>query len=965
MISRTRRIGPMCFVLLTARGTVHSAEEPAKLPKVPVARPVAREVTDHEDFTGRTEASTLVNLRARVTGYLTKTSFKEGDRVKEGDVLFELDPRPYQAQLDQALSQVELKKATLKLANATLARDQAAAKAARGSVSQQQLDQDQAAVDEALAWVKAAEAGAEVCKLNLSFCKVTAPVSGQIGRRLVDPGNLVQQDQTLLATLVVQDPMYVYFDIDERTFLRLRRWMRDSKVEAGKLPVDVGLSVEKGFSHHGELDLAANSVDPETGTIRIRTVLANKDGLLAPGMFVRVRLALGAPHKVLLISDRAVASDQGLKFVYVLDADNTVRYRRVTVGPLQPDGLRVISDGLKPDDHVVFGRLAALRPGMVVRPEGGDMPAPKGTQPPEEPPSARGQPGPGILVETTYAGASAQLVSDSVRSPIERQVSGLEKIRYMRSRCTSDGRYALDVTFGLGVDAWRAQVQVQNRVALALPQVPTAVQDAGITVRRGTSGALMVVNLFSPDGRRDSVYLGNYASIWMRDELARLAGVSEVALLGTSDYAMRIRLDPDRLAARNLNTLDVVRVLREEKRDGDVWPERLMDLVVKAGDQGRVRLRDVANAGLGAGPSRSKAFLDGRPVATLVVHMTGEVAPRKMRAAVRELLTEIRARLPEGLDLDVTFDFTANLETPERPANPDYLLLDLDVPAGAAESTVQVQQRGDALVRQIPGVQHVLALSENPFDLFGGRPCLLVLLSPAELGKTGRKEIIQTIRAKLGAVEDVTARLRDLSVAGCFPRCGYPLDLALDGPDAARVREWASQLAGRLAESKKLTDVWANPDSVPRPGRTLDVNRETAAARGVALADIFNTIDVYTGALTVKHLNAFGRTLRVEVQAHDRSGDWAANLGKLKVRNATGQMVPLASFVTVRDVEMPLALDFLDLRPMVEITASPGPGVSAEAGQKLCTTLADEVRKELGLTAEYRLTWLQGVPRGT
>jgi multidrug efflux system membrane fusion protein len=925
---------------------------------------VVREVTDYEDFTGRAEASTRVDLRPRVTGYLTAVLFEEGDLVKKGHVLFDLDARPYQAQLDQALSQVALHKATLQLARATLARAQALAKAAPGSVSLQQLDMDQAAVEEATAKVKAAEASAEVCKLNLSFCKVTAPIAGRIGLRRVDVGNLVSQDQTLLAVLVTEDPIYVYFDIDERTFLRLRRSIPEGKAEAGKLPIAIGLATEEGFPHRGVLDFAANHVDPETGTIRLRAVLANKDRLLAPGLFVRVRLALGAPYKALLIGDRAIGSDQGVKFVYVVDAEDKVRYRRVTTGPLQSDGLRVIAEGLKPDDRVVIGRLAGLRSGMTVRPVQREMPAPKPPSPTEEPPSARGQAGSGILVEATYAGASAQVVSDSVRSPIEQQVSGLEKIRYMRSRCTNDGRYALDVTFAPGVDPWRAQVEVQNRVALAEPVLPREVQEAGVNVRRGTSGVLLMVTLSSPDGRYDSLYLGNYARIQIKDELSRLAGVADVALLGSSDSGLRIWLDPDRLAARNLNAGDVVGVLRKDKRDGDAGPEKLGDLVVKADDQGRmVYLRDVARIELGAGVPWSEALLDGKPVVALVVYLTGEAAPPKVRDALQERLAEIRARMPVGLDLDVPFDFTANLEARARPAAPGYLLVDLDLPAGSAERTGQALARGETLLRQVPGVEHVLALSENPFDRFGGRPCLLVQLSPAERRKASR-EVIRRIRTRLGVLEEVTARVRDLSEPGCLPRGGYAIDLALSGPDVVQVTEWARKLAERLGQGKQLTDVWMNPDSVPRPGRFVDVHRDLAAARGVAVADIFSTMEVYAGAVPVQHFNRFGRTWRVEVRAAAGSGDWAKELGRLKVRNARGQMVPLAALVTVREVESPLALDFLDLWPMVEITANPEAGVSVEAGQKLCAKLADEVREELGLAANYRLTWLQGVPRG-
>ena len=953
-----RWLGPTCFVLL-AVGTARSADEPAKVPDVTVARPVAREVTDYEDFTGRTEASKHVELRARVTGYLTKVSFKEGDQVKEGAVLFEIDPRPYQALLDQALSQVEVSKAALKLARATLARDQAAAKATPGSVGQQQLNRDEAAVEEAQAQVAVSEAATTLHKLNLSFCKVTAPVSGQIGRYQVDPGNLVRADETVLAPLVVQSPMYAYFDIDERTFIRMRRRAKADKVEFDKLPVAIGLADEEGFSHHGVLSFTNIEVTPDTGTVRVQTTLANKDKVLVPGMFVRVRLALSAPYKALLVSDRALTLDQGAKYVHIVDAENKVRYLRVTTGQLEPDGMRVITRGLEPGDRVVTGRLAGLRSGMTVKPQEAAAPAPKAPEKSEAPPSVRGQSGRGVLVEATYPGAGAQVVSDSVRAPIEQQVSGLEKIRYMRSRCTQDGKYALDINFVPGTDRWQAQVMVQNRTGLAAPQLPTVVQEAGITVGTGTSGALLIVDLVSSKGQYDKDFLGLFAKVRLTDELARARGVGKVALFGGGDFGLHIGIDPDRLAALNLNTEDVAHVLRKENRHAGMDQEKLKDLVVKVDGSGRrIRLRDVARVDFSTGRPQGEALRDGQPAAALVVHLTGEIAPRGVRATLQERLDELRDRLPEGIALDVTFDFTANHEPLDQKTPPEYLLFDLDVPGASVEDTERVLERSEALLRRVPGVQNVLALSANPFDLFGGRPCLLARLSPAEPRKAPREEIIKTARARLGALTEATVRVRDLSVPGCFPRCGYPIDLVLNGPDPAEVRNWADQLAERLRQSKKFTDVWANPDSVPRPVRVVEVNREFAAVRGVPLADIFGTIDAYSGAVPVNHFNRYGLMWPVEIQTQARPGDWAAGLSKLKVRNAKGLMVPLASVVTVRETEAPAALDFFNLLPMVEISANPESGVSVEAARKACTALADELRKELGLSTNYRMTWL-------
>lgn len=293
MSTRSCPVWVLGLIPLLLCGTAPAADK--DVPEVAVSRPLVREITDHAYFTGRTETAARVELRALATGYLTAVHFQDGDTVKQGDLLFEIDLRPYQAQLNQALAQIDLHKATLEAARATLARSQALARVGQGNVSQQQLDQAQATVAEAAARLKVAEASAELAKLNLSFCKVAAPTSGQIGQRRVVPGDLVQQDQTSLAVLVSGEPLHVHFQCDERTFLRLRRALLASKEQPGKLPVAVGLADEEGFSHPGHLDFTDNRVDPETGSIYLRASLARKDRLLVPGLFVRVRLALGAP----------------------------------------------------------------------------------------------------------------------------------------------------------------------------------------------------------------------------------------------------------------------------------------------------------------------------------------------------------------------------------------------------------------------------------------------------------------------------------------------------------------------------------------------------------------------------------------------------------------------------------------------------------------------------------------------
>jgi multidrug efflux system membrane fusion protein len=375
-----------CVCLIAAAAAVGCAgrapQAPtAESPAVPVSKPVSRQVTEYVDFTGRTDAVEAVDVRARVTGYLVRMPFQEGKEVKKGDLLFEIDPRPYQAQLDQALAQVKLNQASLELAQATLARDRKIASEVSGGVSQQQLDQDKATVEEARARVAAYKASTEVYKLNLSFTKVTSPIDGQVSRFFLTRGNLVMQDQTLLTTVVSLDPVYAYFDVDEATLLRVRRAINEGKIkrpQEGQVRVFMGLQGEDGFPHEGRLNFVNNQVNPTTGSLTVRAVFPNpkpEDGarLISPGMFVRIHLPIGQPHPALLVIDRAIASDQGLKYVYVIGADDKAEYRRVTTGPLQPDGLRVV-EGVKPDEWVAVGALQQIRPHLEVRPDRVPMP---------------------------------------------------------------------------------------------------------------------------------------------------------------------------------------------------------------------------------------------------------------------------------------------------------------------------------------------------------------------------------------------------------------------------------------------------------------------------------------------------------------------------------------------------------------------------------------------------------------
>jgi membrane fusion protein, multidrug efflux system len=362
------------------------AEAPAQLapsqpPAVPVSKPLQQQVTDYVDFTGRTDAVQAVNVVARVTGYLVQMPFKEGSEVKKDQLLFEIDPRPYQDQLSLGEAQLATYTAQQQLADANFVR---ATKLIKDkTISEQEFEQYKSTKEQTAAQIQSAQANIAIYKLNLEFTRVTSPIDGRVSRYYLTLGNLVNQDQTLLTTVVSQDPMYAYFDTDEPTLLRVRRAVAQGKVKpavANKNPVLMGLQDEEGFPHAGTMDFVNNQVNPTTGSITVRGIFPNpllsQGGvrLLSPGMFVRIRLPIGQPHQALLVIDRAISSDQGLKYVYVIDAQNKVQYRRVTTGPLEDNGLRVIESGLKPEEWVAVGALQQVRPGMDVRPDQTAMP---------------------------------------------------------------------------------------------------------------------------------------------------------------------------------------------------------------------------------------------------------------------------------------------------------------------------------------------------------------------------------------------------------------------------------------------------------------------------------------------------------------------------------------------------------------------------------------------------------------
>lgn len=354
-----------CAALLGCHRT-HPGATAGDAPEVLVSQPLVKEVTDYEEFTGRLEPVATVEVRARVTGYLDRVLFREGAEVREGDPLFEIDPRTYDAELKRA--EAALLQAESRLNRLQLEHQRAATLLASRAVRQEDLDKISNDRDDAEVGAKLAEAARDLARLNRSFTRVVAPVSGRVSRQLIDPGNLVKADETSLTTIVAVDPIYVYFDQDERTVLRIRRMALARNIKSPQetsVPVRMGLADEPGFPHEGRLNFIDNRLDAATGTLRLRAVFANRDGLLSPGLFARVRTPIGKPHPAVLISDQALGSEQGQKFVYVVNQQNEVEYRPVKAGAIQ-EGLRAIEEGLTPSDRVILSGPEYVRPGMRV-----------------------------------------------------------------------------------------------------------------------------------------------------------------------------------------------------------------------------------------------------------------------------------------------------------------------------------------------------------------------------------------------------------------------------------------------------------------------------------------------------------------------------------------------------------------------------------------------------------------------
>jgi RND family efflux transporter MFP subunit len=362
----------LLFVLGAALPTIgcNNAPPPAKDKRVEVTvtTPIPDDVIDYQDFTGRLDAFKTVDIRARVTGYVTEVPFKEGDVVHKGDLLFQIDPEPFRADLNLAEANLKVAETDADLQHKNLVRAEKLRETG-GAISQADIDTAEAAWEKAKATIGAMKAARDKAKLYLDYARVTAPFDGRISRRYVDPGNDVLADNTLLTTLVTESPVYVYFDVDERTYL-------DLKASAAPVPsvgfmpllqskVLMRLANEDNFTHVGVVNFIDNRVSGTTGTIRMRGVFENDKGGLTSGLFARVRMPTSKPYKTLLVPDEAILSDQGRKYLYVVNADNEVEYRSVELGQ-SIETLRAIKKGVAEGDKVIVIGMQRVKPKQAV-----------------------------------------------------------------------------------------------------------------------------------------------------------------------------------------------------------------------------------------------------------------------------------------------------------------------------------------------------------------------------------------------------------------------------------------------------------------------------------------------------------------------------------------------------------------------------------------------------------------------
>ena len=662
-------------------------------------------------MSGQTAGSREVEVRARVTGILLSRNFKEGQRVTKGQSLFTIDPKPFEAALARAVADVAAAEARLEQAKRNAARLKPLY--AEKAVSQKEHDDAVSAEQIGAADVAAAQARLTEARLNLEYTKVEAPVSGISTRAVPSEGTLVSGPSVLLTSVVQVDPIWVNFGIPDNERARLQK-----EVEAGRLTlpkngnVEVALRLADGsmYPHTGRLNFSDVRISTATGSQEARAELPNKEGdccapasscawcCAAPRARTRSRCRSARCWKGRRASSSTWSNDK-----------SAAEPRPVEVGDWAGDTW-IITSGLKGGEQVIVDGVMKIGPGRAGEGgrEAGACKKPK--QPGEEVMFSRffiDRPifaavlsifiilaglaamrvlpiaqypeisPPVVTVTAIYPGASAPVLESTVAAPLENAINGVEDMLYMNSTSSANGMVQIQVTFNIGTDIDKATLNVNNRAKQVEPRLPLEVRRQGVTVEKGSSAFLQVLAFYSPDGRHDDIFISNYVTLNVLDEIKRVPGTTLVQIFGAKDYAMRIWLRPDRLATLKLAPGDVIRALNEQNAQfaaGKVGeaptagpqelvysvttkgrlsePKEFEDIILRAnGDGSLLRLKDVARVELAGKDYSFNGTYNGRPATLMGIFLQPGANQLEVGEAVRTRLNELAAALPGGLHL--------------------------------------------------------------------------------------------------------------------------------------------------------------------------------------------------------------------------------------------------------------------------------------------------------------------------
>jgi multidrug efflux pump subunit AcrB len=588
--------------------------------------------------------------------------------------------------------------------------------------------------------------------------------------------------------------------------------------------------------------------------------------------------------------------------------------------------------------------------------------------------------GPVVRVDAMSPGANVQTVVDTIAAPIEKQVTGVENARWLRSRSRNDGSYSLLVAFEEGIDPHLAQALVRERVKLAMPILPAAAVQRGITVSFATLPGRILV-LRSADLRYDAQYLYNLARLNVLDQVQRAPSVGRVELVGPSALALHVYVDAEKLSAPAITIVDVKDALSSALADQPEGTEldldRLQQTVLKTMPGGKkLHLSDVARLQVTGGKADGFAHLSGMPAVAVAIWPAVDNLSAAGAAELSNRVTSIRSQFPEGVRLD---DFYSGEQLSNKNAPVEFWSVEASFPATMTlEQTARSLDKVEAGLRQIPGVKATLVLSQDPFAAFQRDPCIILRFEG--ITARDRNRVREDIRRHLHDIPGIAARIAHLPPGGE----NDALEMALVGKqssDFAGRSQSAAALAQRLRKDKELVDVWCDAGS-ESPSALVELNREDASAAGVRLADIFANLQAMEG-IEVGHVQRlqqnlpvrleldltctapelrFGKSLEVKLSLDSSGKHSFEKVASIKVHGKDGKLIAIEKLCKVREVFEPSHLDRFNLDPMVELYALPAAGASPAQVWATCVRAAAEVGKEPGLPAVSRLQWLSSRP---